>query len=152
MRRTATMSDRLAVVETDFGRDGGWYVERDGRRLALLTAPFRADPAWVSCRLEPLTNDPGDLTELYDEAFWAAPDRLVFRGRESGQAVAGVAVSRNPGWLLRHEGRLLVRGLCPHAPRSPWDGLRVWRRGGPRPGGPHAAGLRAGDDPVGRAV
>jgi hypothetical protein len=113
------MSDPLRVP------DPGWYVERDGRRLALLTDPSQAAPGWISYRLQPLTDDPGELERLHSDAFWADAGRLVFRTGASGEAVSGVCVGGSPGWLLRHQGRLLVRGLRLDRPHPLRSDLRV---------------------------
>jgi hypothetical protein len=90
----------------------GWYVERDGRRFALLTDPQRAAPGWFSFRVEHLTADAEDLRHLHAGGFWADAGGLVFRDRASGEVVPGVAVASGADWLLRHAGRVLLRGLA----------------------------------------
>jgi hypothetical protein len=90
----------------------GWYVERDGRRLALLTDPQRAAPGWFSFRVEHLTADAEEVRQLQTGGFWADAGGLVFRDRASGEAVPGVAVASGADWLLSHAGRVLLRGLA----------------------------------------
>jgi hypothetical protein len=51
------MMDHIRVAGAGLAAEVGWYVERDGRRLALLTDA----PGFLSCRLQPLTSDPADL-------------------------------------------------------------------------------------------
>ncbi len=103
------MMDHIRVAGPGLAAEVGWYVERDGRRLALLTDAVLVAPGFLSCRLQPLTNDPADRERLHADTFWADTDSLVLRGRDSGRAASRIEVSGNPAWLLRETGRLLLR-------------------------------------------
>jgi hypothetical protein len=51
------MGKRLDIIDSNFGRDHGWYAELNDQRLAALTDPQRGDEFWYSYRVESLTND-----------------------------------------------------------------------------------------------
>src|SRR5438128_6180541 len=74
------MNGRLRVLETNYGRDSGWYVEVDGQRVAVLTDPRCQDMFWDTYRLQPLTSDPGAMDQFYSAEFWSG--RVVYRNCE----------------------------------------------------------------------
>jgi hypothetical protein len=65
---------RLRVIESTYGREHGWFVEQDGRTLALLTDPRWIEMFWESYRLVPATEDPRDLTRL---RAWPSGNRVI---------------------------------------------------------------------------
>ncbi len=120
------MYRKLRIVESNYGRDFGWYVERDGRRLAALTEPWWEDQFWFSYRVEPLTDDPATLEELRSDGFWQRFDRLVFRSREFGTAIPYAFPGGIPGQTVRESGRVSMRGLYVPVRCYPWDSLLLW--------------------------
>jgi hypothetical protein len=118
---------RLQILESNYGRDDGWYVEEEGERVAVLSEPEYHDMFWECYRIEVLTDNPvirqAALTSL---SFWQ--DRsLVFRSRRFG-LVAEYAVAGH----MPMPGRIIMRGLylpvrIEPAPRVPW-----WRKLFPR--------------------
>ena len=63
--RGKPMNRRLRIIETNYGRNCGWYVEVEGRKIARLSDPEFVDMFWDSYRLEPLTDDPKTRRMLY---------------------------------------------------------------------------------------
>jgi hypothetical protein len=61
---------RLALFESDCGRKTGWYVEYEGRPIAVLTDPRYEDMFWVSYHIEALAwiahrFSPSEATPIY---------------------------------------------------------------------------------------
>ncbi len=75
------MNDRLRIIEADYGRTSGWYVEIDGRKLARLVDPQFEDMFWITYRLEPLTEDSTDRALLNSAEFWHS-GKVVYRNCE----------------------------------------------------------------------
>ena len=118
------MFRRLRILETNYGRDGGWYVEVEGWRLAALTDCRYYDMFWDNYRLEPLTTDPAELVRLFAEDFW---DRtaITFRSREFGEVAPHAFPSLVAAQVLEKTGRLPMRGLYLNVTCYPWDWL-IW--------------------------
>jgi hypothetical protein len=56
-------------------------VERDGRRIAVLSDPQYEDQFWVSYAIEPLTEDEEERRQLLEsEEFWLT--EFVYRCRQ----------------------------------------------------------------------
>lgn len=113
----------LDVVETG----GGWFVERDGRRVALLTEPRFVDMFWYAWRIEPLAEAEAERAAILSQAYWdpLLLPRTVFRSREYD-------VLANAFWAGEHpvqDGRLVMRGLYQPI-RQPWlwDRWVLWAR------------------------
>jgi hypothetical protein len=121
------MNRRLRILQTDYGRASGWYVERDGRRLAALTDAREEEMFWDSYRLVPLTDDVGEVAELYSDGFWDDHKRLTFRSREFGEVPPNAFPGGKAGTALRATGRVCMRGLYLAVPCYPWDRLELWR-------------------------
>src|SRR4051812_40991510 len=70
------------VIETG----GSWFVERDGRTVALLTDPHFVDMFWYAWHLEPLVEDSSDRAKIMSNEYWndESLQRTVFRSREYG--------------------------------------------------------------------
>ena len=94
------------IIESDFGRDYGWFVELDGQRVAELTAPEWDEDMqfWFRYTLTPRTGDEGIRARLHTKEFWEWTE-LVFRSREFG------LVAPNAFAVLLPDGRVSARGL-----------------------------------------
>lgn len=97
---------RLRILETNYGRDGGWFVEYEGRRVALLTDPWFADMFWDSYHLTVLSDSPGEREAILNStAFWRESP-LVYKSRIFSLEAA-FAISAG----LDTDGRVSMRGL-----------------------------------------
>jgi hypothetical protein len=78
---------RLRIWETNYGRDAGWVIERDGRRIAVLSDSRWEDMFWDTYRMEIITDDPELRRMLQTGAFWkqAESAELRWRNREFGE-------------------------------------------------------------------
>jgi hypothetical protein len=105
----------LRILETNFGRDSGWYVERDGRCVAVLTDYKWEEMFWASYAVEWMSDDPQERDLLLSAG------NLTFRNREFGE-VAEAILARSA-----EEGRVLARGLY-LIRRGPffWERLILW--------------------------
>ncbi len=94
------------IIESNYGRDFGWYVEEpDGKRLATLTEPEwdSAGQFWYFYKITPLVEE-AERSLLNTEPFWKRDD-LVFRNLEFN------LVAPNAFGSLRPDGRVRMRGL-----------------------------------------
>jgi hypothetical protein len=131
-------SRRLRIWETNYGRDAGWVLERDGRPIAILTGPRFEEMFWDSYRIEPVGDDPEERRQVLTNAFWDADKwlALVWRSREFEELPLAPFPAIRP---IREPGRVTVRALyIPLQAPRPWDQLVLWarRRWGRRPIGP----------------
>jgi hypothetical protein len=113
----------LEVVETG----GGWFVERDGRTVALLTEPRYVDMFWYAWRIEPLVEDEAERAALFTQAYWGPLllARTVFRSREYDVVAHAFWAGDDPV----RDGRLVMRALYqPLRPPRLWDHLVLWVR------------------------
>ena len=103
--------DRRAWLrETDYGRRAGWFVEREGEVIAVLTEPRTEDMFWNSYRMEVVAADPRLRERMYSAAFWAGAEAegLVYRNRETGEEAPFAFPALDP---FPEPGRLMLRGL-----------------------------------------
>src|SRR5689334_19706275 len=107
----------LRILESNYGRDFGWFVEVEGRAVAVLTDCQWADIFWDSYRVDVL--DDGD--EFFTDAFWDRCDRLAFRNREFGDVASLAFPCGHAGSMLKDTGRILVRRCYLDLRRYPWD-------------------------------
>jgi hypothetical protein len=100
--------DRLGLFEADYGRDFGWFVEKDGRLVAALVAPRFEDMFWYSYVVEPVGETGVDREAIFTAAFWAQPG-LVYRNRVTGE----VATHAFPGGAspTPDNPRIMMRAL-----------------------------------------
>lgn len=119
---------RLRILETNYGRECGWYVERDCRRVAALTDCRWHDMFWDSYAVEALTTDPQEQRMLFADEFWNRFKELTFRNREFGAVATHAFPCIGAGTVLNRTGRLVVRGLYLVVPSYPWDRLLLWAR------------------------
>lgn len=116
---------RLRVFETNYGREAGWFVERDGHCVAILSDRRWADMFWDSYAIEWVTENPQERAEPIAEVpclWWGR--QLKFRNREINEVVETAFASGPP-----REGRVFMRGL--YLRRSgpwPWEWPFVWMR------------------------
>jgi hypothetical protein len=126
-RPPAMQEARLALWETDLGREAGWYVEHHGRPVALLTDPRFEDMFWESYRIEPLVEDEQERQRLLSDAELWLRCEFVYRSRRFG-AVAPFAFPA--GSPFPEAGRVTMRGLylpC-EEPTLPERMVLWWRR------------------------
>jgi hypothetical protein len=95
----------LEVYRSDFGRNFGWWVELDGKRLtALVDAVWLSDDQfWHLYRIVPLTSDPQDVAAISSEAFWFRPGVMFINqryGTRVTDAVAGPVWGRDGVYLI----------------------------------------------------
>jgi hypothetical protein len=118
----------LRLIESNYGRDSGWYVERDGVRLAVMTDCRLEEMFWDSYLVEPTTDDPALNQRLLSD-FWEGNDwvGVEFVNREFPEVIAANAF---PGARpIIEPGRILMRGLyCETLKRRPWDSVVFWWR------------------------
>jgi hypothetical protein len=112
-------SKLLEVAETG----GGWFVERHGRRVAVLTDPRYVDIFWYAWRIEPLVDEEAEKAALFTEAYWNSP--TSFRSREYHTLANAFCAIKDPV----RDGRLVMRGLYqPIRQLWPWERLVLWFR------------------------
>lgn len=105
---------------------GSWFVERDGRTVALLTDPHFVDMFWYAWHLEPLVENFSERAAIMSKEYWNDEFllRTVFRSREYGTAAGGFWA----GEPIR-EGRLVMRALYqPIREPWPWESFIMWLR------------------------
>jgi hypothetical protein len=119
---------RLRLWETNYGRDAGWVLERDGRPVAVLTDWRFEEMFWDSYRIEPIGDDPEERREILTNAFWDADKWIgvVWRNREFDEPPLAPFPAIQP---IRDPGRVTVRALYIPIP-GPWwwDRLVLWVR------------------------
>ena len=99
-------------------RDPGWFVERDGKRVGLLTNPEMHDMFWLWWKVEPFTDAPPEPADLLNPEFWAY-ERLPstqFLSRAFG-------TNAHAFWsgTVQTDGRILMRGLYEDEPVGLWN-------------------------------
>lgn len=117
---------RLRIWETNYGRDAGWVIERQGERIAILTDPRFEDMYWESYGMEIVADDELLRERMQTVEFWsrAESEGLVWRSRQFGMVANGAI----PAWSPFPEpGRLNMRQLYLPIPEPlPWDRLVLW--------------------------
>lgn len=99
---------RRQLLDANYGRDFGWFVEKDGRRLAALTDARFEDMFWDSYAVEPLAGTESERETVFTAAFWLQPE-LVFRNRVTSD-VAHNAFQGGPA-PTRERPRVWMRSL-----------------------------------------
>jgi hypothetical protein len=116
------LETRLQIAESGYGQEYGWYVERDGKRLAILTEPKFADMFWVQYRIEPLSQAPAIVAALFEDTYWSSP-KYTFRNRKFPQHEIEAF-----GPVDSDRCHAELRGLYLEASFSWWERCRCWRR------------------------
>ena len=98
---------RLQILETDFGRHAGWFVELDERRVAVLLEPRFFDMFWDSYQIELLTEYPEEGRRILTNANWWGNGKLMFRNR----VLDIIAENAFAGVDFPEKGRVIMRGL-----------------------------------------
>lgn len=123
---------RLRIWETNYGRDCGWQIERNGEVIAVLSEPRYEEMFWESYRMEIVTEDLELRGRLLTTEFWvvAEAEGLRWKNLEFGEFAEFAFPSLSP---FREPGRLTMRGLyLPIDPPKLYDKMmlayRRWRR------------------------
>lgn len=108
--------------------DSEWYVELNGRRIALLTDVRFEEMFWVNCKIESLSSDQADI-----EAFFHTGTSCQFVHVKTGLVAEAITSGRytDVDELQKHRasGRVVVRGLYVNmAPLTPWEKFLLFRR------------------------
>jgi hypothetical protein len=116
---------RLRTVEANFGRDFGWFVEDEGRRIAVLTDPRFEDMFWFSYAVTAIADDAQTVGAIRTPEFWRTAE-LVFRNRGTGE----IAINAYPGAqaLTENRDRVWMRGLYVSIQPTAVERLRLWLR------------------------
>lgn len=96
----------LDIYRSDFGREYGWFVEWQGKRVAELIDPVWdwQSQFWHDYVLVPLTDEPAELAELYSPEFWHRGS-LIYEHRKYGNRVTLVLANL---WSNRSDGKKTV--------------------------------------------
>ncbi len=131
MKPNTAYERRLSLWETNYGRDCGWHIERNGAVIAKLT-DSRYEDIWESYRMEVTTDDPILRDRLHTKEFWAQAEAEGVRWRNlqfdelAEFAFPGLSPFPEPE-------RLIMRGLyLPTDPLRLYDkimlAIRRWQR------------------------
>lgn len=99
---------RLQIFATNYGRDAGWYVEENGRRIAQLVDAHFEDMFWDSYSIEPLVDSAEERLDLLTSSRRWLECGFAYRSRRFNM----VAELAFPGGHGPKSGRILMRGLC----------------------------------------
>ena len=124
------MTRRLRIIESDYGRNYGWYVERNGRRIAALTDPVWdcESQFWFRYRVVPLSDDPADLAFLRSDACWNASGEAIYRNREFGEIACSAFGQIGAAEVVCETGEVSMRFLHLWVPDYFCDWLLAWLR------------------------
>jgi hypothetical protein len=116
---------RQRIIESNYGRDGGWVVEYDGQPVAILTEPRCLDMFWHTYKIDVVTQDPRLREDLLTvPSFWDRP-AIVWRSRLFGLVAPNAFVSGDGIRTLPFTadgGHIIVRALC----LTPPPEMRAW--------------------------
>lgn len=99
---------RDMLLRANYGRDAGWYVEREGRRVAELDCTRREEMFWDSYRIVPICEDINEQRQmLVDKLYWLNAD-VEFRSRAADEVAECAFIASD---VFTEDGRLLVRAL-----------------------------------------
>lgn len=117
-------TDRLRTFESNYGRDLGWYVEKQGVTVVALVDPQREDMFLHSYRLEPVEGTSLPAV-VFRPDFWDGGD-LVFRNRGTGEVVRkAFAGGTMP---TREHPRVIMRALYSRLHPSLVERVILWYR------------------------
>ena len=116
---------RLETFEADYGRDFGWFVEKDDRRVAVLTDARFEDMFWYSYAVEPLGKNAAEQEAVFAAEFWAQPG-LVYRNRATGE----IAPDAFPGGPTptKERPRISMRALLSSQQPTALERALLWVR------------------------
>ena len=103
---------RRELIDTNYGRKCGWYVEFDGHKLARLIDPIGEYDShfYHSYLIEPLTRDPAMLSLLYSADFWLA-GAVGYRNCEFEEWTPDGFAGGDAANQVAETGRISMRGL-----------------------------------------
>ena len=117
---------RLEIWETNYGRDAGWILERNGQPIAILSNCRNQEMFWDSYDLEILTEDSELRQRMTTVEFWDELEGMVYRNQAFGDIVESAFPAASP---FLKSGRLSMRGLyLPIREPMPWDQAVLWLR------------------------
>ncbi len=97
---------RIQLFETDYGHEYGWFVERNGERIATLSHPRYFDMFWRLFTVEPIIQDTEKKRLLSTDEFWG--DRfLLYRNCNLNIVTRNFIVRWNSDLP---EGTVILRG------------------------------------------
>ena len=123
---------RLRILDSDRGRNYGWYVELDGRPIAILADPESVpnNESWHVYTVVPTTADAEEIKALATDEFWYGDNlqqkRLSYVNREVGSR-------STDGWAgglhALEDGTIKagMRSLYVPVP-LPWEEILLWLR------------------------
>jgi hypothetical protein len=94
---------------TDEELAAGWFVEVDGRPVALLTEPQYYDMFWVSLTLTPLVDDLTERLRICTDRLWWLENRLKLHNRLTDAASDQTFPA---GDVFTDSGRVILRAIC----------------------------------------
>jgi len=125
----------LEIWNTDYGRAGGWLIEKQGEPIGVLFDAVCSEMFWERYRIRSYGENDRN-SEVTSEAFWRNFDfaKIKFRSIAVGEIAKNAIPAIDP---FDNEGRVSIRGLYVNA-RDPsfWDRmvLFVYRLMKQRPG------------------
>lgn len=117
---SAARERRLFLLCTSGGRESGWYVECEGKKIAVLTDAKYFDIFWVSYQVNLMEPGSKNAEQIQNPNYWLNA-KPVFRNRETDEVVYKAFVVGSP--VI--DGRLVVRGLYLG---DFFDGPTLWER------------------------
>ena len=118
-----TYRRRLAIWESNYGRNGGWVVEYRGESVAVLTDVRFEEMFWDSYQFDITTGNEVLCQRLLTHEIWESEhSEIAWRSRQFGDVVRSAFPAAGVPFLP--SGRILIRGLCLPTPGPrPWDQL-----------------------------
>ncbi len=85
MKTSPDYDRRLRIWETNYGRDCGWQIERNGDVIAILSEPRYEEMFWESYQMEIVTEDLELRGRLLTTEFWAVAEAEGVRWKGGGR-------------------------------------------------------------------
>lgn len=110
------------IAKASYGRDFGWFMERDGVVIGQLTDWRFEDMFWCSYAVEPLGDTEEQRRVVYDPSTWQAYP-LTFRNRVTGDVATDAIASGTPS---EGQPRVNMRFLYLRPQLSWYERLQLW--------------------------
>jgi hypothetical protein len=110
------------MLESGCGRRYGWFIEREGQRVGILSDPTFADCFWVRYRITPLSDSKEALGLLFEDDYWVSPKYRFINREFSGYYVHAFG----PVDSDRHH--VIMRGLHLNVEFSTYERIVGWHR------------------------
>jgi hypothetical protein len=104
----ATRRFRITLFESNYGREAGWIVEREGIPVAILRDVQFEEMFWDSYQIKPLVKDPDEAKRILTDPKWWIGSKLTYRNREFGIINDWAFPSLS---VFTPTGRIVMRGL-----------------------------------------